>query len=305
MPQQVTVRIPATTANLGPGFDCLALALDLWNEATFSLQGKGIQIQITGEGETRLPKDEHNLLVRTLLDHFQSLDVPKPRGLRVVCRNAIPLGSGLGSSASAVLAGLLGARALLEHNADPDEILRLAVEIEGHADNAAAALLGGLIIVVQEQRSFYTHRIPIPSLEVVYVLPDVYLPTQVARAALPQKIPLSDAVFNLGHTALVIEALRNGDLSLLQKAMQDRLHQPYRLKLIPGAADAFQAAQQAGASAIALSGAGPGLIAFCSGNTHEVASAMLTAFEQAGVAARKFILKTSAKGAEILTTTST
>lgn len=298
MPEQVTVRIPATTANLGPGFDCLALALDLWNETTFSLEGKGIQLEITGEGETTLSKDERNLLVRTMLSCFQSLGVPKPEGLRVVCRNAIPLGSGMGSSASAVLAGLLGARALLGHTIDTDQILRLAVEIEGHADNAAAALLGGLVIVVQEQRSFYTHRIQIPSLEVAYILPDVRLPTQVARAALPKQISLFDAVFNIGHTALVIEALRNGDLSLLQKAMQDRLHQPYRLKLIPGAADAFQAAQQAGASAVALSGAGPGLVAFCAGRSSEIASAMLTAFEQAGIGARTFILKTTTKGAE-------
>lgn len=302
MPGQVIVRIPATTANLGPGFDCLALALDLWNETVFSLDGKGIRLEITGEGENTLIKDERNLLVRTMLQFFKKFAIPRPSGLRVVCRNAIPLGSGLGSSASAVLAGILGAKALMELEIDDQDILHLAASIEGHPDNAAAALLGGLIVVIQDKNSHYTHHVPIPPLEVAYVLPDVHLSTQSARAVLPKQVPLSDAVFNLGRTALVVEALRSGDLTLLKKAMQDRLHQPYRLKLIPGAMDACDAAQQAGADGVALSGAGPGLIAFCSGSAHEVANAMLTAFEQVGVAARKFVLKTTAKGAEILTT---
>ncbi len=302
MPKQVTVRIPATTANLGPGFDCLAMALDLWNETTLSLEGEGIRIEIIGEGQDILIKDERNLLVRTVLQFFRNQGVSKPSGLHVVCNNSIPLSSGLGSSASAVLAGLLGARALLEKDIDNSEILRLAVEIEGHADNAAAALFGGLIVVIQDQQSFYTYCVPVPPLEVVYVLPDVRLPTRVARAALPKQVPLSDVVFNLGRTALVVEALRNGDLSLLQKAMQDSLHQPYRLKLIPGATEAFQAAQQAGASGVALSGAGPGLVAFCSDNTDEVADAISGAFKQAGITTRTFILKTTAKGAEVSTT---
>jgi len=302
MPKQVTVRIPATTANLGPGFDCLALALDLWNETTLSLEGKGVQIEITGEGQDALVRDERNLLVRTILQFYRNQGMPKPLGLHVVCNNAIPLGSGLGSSTSAVLAGLLGTRALLEKDMNDNEILRLAMEIEGHADNVAAALFGGLVIVIQDQQSFYTYYIPTPPLQVVYVLPDVYLPTREARAVLPKQIPLADAIFNLGRTALVVEALRNGDLSMLEKAMQDRLHQPYRLKLIPGAIEAFQAAQRAGANAVALSGAGPGLIAFCSDNPSEIAEAMVTAFEQVGIIARTFILKTAAKGAEVFTT---
>ncbi len=299
MHKRVSVCIPATTANLGPGFDCLAVALDLWNEVTLTLEGQRIQVDITGEGQDLLAKDEHNLLIRAFLHFFQIYGIPQPTGLYVSCNNAIPLGSGLGSSASAVISGLLGARALLGKEIPDDEILRLAVEIEGHPDNAAAALLGGLIIVVQEQQSFYAHHISIPPLEIVYVLPDVHLPTRVARAALPREVLLSDAVFNLGHTALVVEALRNGDVFLLQKAMQDRLHQPYRLRLIPGAEDAFQAARQAGACAVALSGAGPGLIAFCPGNINQVTNAMIQAFEQVGVAARTWNLKTTSKGANI------
>ncbi len=220
-----------------------------------------------------------------------------PGGLRIQCNNQIPLGSGLGSSAAACLTGLMAANALSGQAASLDEILNLASEMEGHPDNVAAALLGGLVIVVRDQTTILARRFDLPDLRVVVVIPEIDLPTGVARSALPLQVPLKDAVFNLGRTALVCEAIRTGDYNLLGKVMVDRLHQPYRLPLIPGGEQALQAARQAGASAVAISGAGPGLIAFSSQAAEKVAAAMTAEFETRQVACRTLFLSSSNHGA--------
>lgn len=289
MPGSVSVRVPATTANLGPGFDCLGLALDLWNVTTLRLGGKGVRVRVRGEGTGRLSETAENLVARSALELFQRIQGRSPAGLEIDCENAIPLGSGLGSSGAATLAGLLGVNALLGGPLPRGEILRLAVEIEGHADNAAAALEGGLVIVAAREGEFLTRRVKVPALPVSIALPAVVLPTRAARAALPRQVPLADAVFNLGRTALVVEALRAGDLALLGQVMDDRLHQPYRYPLIPGAAAARAAALDAGAAAVGLSGAGPSLAAF-GGSPPQVTAAMQAAFQDAGVACRVFAL---------------
>jgi homoserine kinase len=231
---------------------------------------------------------------------YQRLGVPVPQGLHITCRNSIPLGSGLGSSASAALIGLLGANGLLGNPISRPEILRMASEIEGHPDNAAAALLGGLVVVISQEGEPITRRFDLSMLQAALVTPRFDLPTHAARAALPQKVSMQDAVFNLGRTALVVEALRSGDLDLLGQVMQDRLHQPYRLPLIPGAAEALQAARTAGAKAAAISGAGPSLIAFGGQDLEAVAQAMQAAFMQAGLACRRAaVLNVSNQGALI------
>ncbi len=296
----VSVRVPATTANLGPGFDCLGLALDLWNRATFTLCGQGIRVKLKGEGKSRLPTDGHNPIARAFLKLYAAVDKPAPEGIEIICDNQIPLGSGLGSSAAASLAGLIGANALLGEPASRQEILRLAVEIEGHPDNAAAALWGGLVVVIShDQRPEVYHIEPAHLKVVVVLLPSVNLPTSVSRAALPKMVPMADAVYNLGRTALVVEALRSGDLVLLGKAMRDRLHQPYRLNLIAGAEKALQAACQSGAAAAAISGAGPSLIAFPVSEGEPVAASMVAAFEQAGQTAHSMVLFTASQGATV------
>lgn len=302
----VSVRVPATTANLGPGFDCLGLALDLWNVATFRLSGDGLRLRVRGEGAGLLPEDGENLVARAAAMLFRQQGAQPPAGLEIECENGIPLGSGLGSSGAAVLAGLLGANAMLGAPSGANamlgapleraEILRLAVEIEGHADNAAAALEGGLVIVAAAQDGFLTRRVDVPALPVCIVLPAVDLPTRAARAALPASVPMADAVFNLGRTALVVEALRAGDLALLGAAMDDKLHQPYRFPLIAGAESARAAALKAGATAAGLSGAGPSLVAF-GGDPAQVAAAMQAAFTAAGVKSRAFITRATADGA--------
>jgi homoserine kinase len=295
----VTVRVPATTANLGPGFDCLGLALDLWNEATFSLEGNAIRLEINGEGKDRLPVDSKNLVASAAISLFKELNRPSPDGLTIHCTNHIPLGSGMGSSAAAVLSGLLGANALLDFPLTLEEILKLAIKFEGHPDNVTAALYGGLILVANDGDQIITHRYPVAPIDVIIALPQVNLPTKTARAALPAQVSFADAVYNISHTSLVIEALRVGDLQLLAKSMVDRLHQPYRLKLIPGAEECVKAAQRAGAAAVAISGAGPSIAAFSRSNAEDIAQSMVAAFMNAGLTARSFILKTAETGGEV------
>ena len=193
-PVKVSVRVPATIANLGPGFDCLAMALDLWNQADFSLNGNDLILDVEGEGQETLPHDGNNLVAQAASYLYQSRGLQVPKGLAVHCNNSIPLGSGMGSSASATLLGLLGANALLGSPLSPREILQMAFEIEGHPDNAAAALYGGLVIVTPEEEALITRTIPVPAIRLVIVLPEVSLPTRVARAILPDKVPFKDAV---------------------------------------------------------------------------------------------------------------
>ena len=301
----ITVRVPATTANLGPGFDCLALALNLYNEADFDVfpSGEGadgsVKIDVTGEGVGVLSTGGDNLIVRAARRLYQEAGQPFPARLAVHCRNRVPLGSGLGSSAAAIVTGLAGANALLGSPFSAGRILELASELEGHPDNAAAAVLGGLVLVTGG-KALLARRVEMAPLDLAVVVPEFNLPTHAARAALPGQVPLADAVFNAGHAVLVVEALRSGDLELLGQVMEDRLHQPYRLKLVPGAAQALAAARQAGAAAATLSGAGPGVIAFGRGDLSAVAAAMLAAFTTAGLPARSWLVSPSPSGVHIV-----
>jgi homoserine kinase len=294
----VKVSVPATSANLGPGFDCLGLALDLWNEAEMSLQGETLRLSNAGEGQN-IPVDERNMVVQAFRFFCDERGLPFPRGLVIRCHNRIPLGSGLGSSASAVLIGLLGASTLLGKPLETAEALVMAARMEGHADNAAAALLGGLTIVAAGRGGWITRRVSIPEQQVALVLPAVHLPTHTARAALPTEVTMQDATFNLSRAVLVVEALRSGDLGLLREAVDDRLHLPYRLPLIPGGQRALEAAYDAGAKAVTISGAGPSLIAFTGGDPAPVAQAMVAAFATQHVSARPFLLKTTSSGANV------
>ena len=299
---KILVKVPATSANLGPGFDSLGLALDLWNETTITLAIE-FSVWVKGEGADRLSSDKNNLIFRAAqrLAEFAGRSLPS---FHADCVNQIPLSSGLGSSAAATLTGLLAANALLGNPLLKEEILGLATEMEGHPDNVAPALMGGLVVsTLDHDDKVIAHKIAVtenaPPIHITFVLPDYHLPTQEARNALPEKVSMKDAVHNISHAVLVTEAFRNGDLDLLGKAMTDTLHQPYRLKLIPGAEAAMDAAKEAGASAVALSGAGPSLIAFSSKAEAGIGEAMTRAFEQAGLTARIFHLGVSNHGAEI------
>lgn len=300
---KVLVKVPATTANLGPGFDALGLALNLWNETEFTAtDDRKIALTIEGEGESILPRDANNAIVDAALQIYERAGKPCP-GLRIHCRNRVPLGSGLGSSSAALLTGLLGANAVLGNPLSDEEILKLAIETEGHPDNVAPAMLGGLVASIVYEERVISLKLPARanrgSIHVTVVLPDFDFPTKQARAILPKQVERKDAIYNISRAVLVTEALRTGDLDLLGKAMTDALHQPYRLPLIPGAQAAMEAARHAGTAAVALSGAGPSLIAFSSKENPAVGAAMKRAFEQAGLSARIFELSTSYEGAEV------
>lgn len=295
----ITVCVPASTANLGPAFDCLGLAFDLWNETTFDLTGNSLVMEIEGEGSERLPRDQRNMLARTFMQFFAAAGETAPAGVRIHAKQRIPLGGGLGSSAAATLAGLLAANALLKQPWKQSELLRYAAELEGHADNLAASLYGGLVLVTDEAGKPGVRHLECAPLRAVVVSPAVVLKTRDSRKALPAQVPLKDAVFNIGRSLRVAESLRTGDISELSAAMHDRLHQPYRLPLIPGAAEALVAAQQAGAAA-AISGAGPSLVAFVDeGREKPVAEAMRAPFGERGIKTELYLLQSTAEAAKV------
>jgi homoserine kinase len=294
---KISIRVPATSANLGPGFDALGLALDLWNETTVTPADEFL-VTVTGEGEDRLAPGRNNLIVRAAQKLAERVGKTLPP-FHAKCVNHVPLSSGMGSSSAAILTGLLAGNALLDDPLSREEILNFASEMEGHPDNVAPALLGGLVVAIIDEGQVIARQIPIGmDMCITIVLPDFYLPTKQARAALPKRISMKNAVHNISRAVLVTEAFRTGDLELLGKAMTDTLHQPYRLKLIPGAISAMEAARKVGASAVALSGAGPSLIAF-SKTESGIGEAMKRAFESEGLKARAFSLKVNTEGADV------
>jgi homoserine kinase len=277
---RVTVTVPATTSNLGPGFDCLGLSLDLRNELTLELRdGRGpAVVEIEGEGAESLPRGEKNMLVRAA-----RLILPRSLPGRLVFKsvNRIPLARGLGSSAAAAVAGLwAGAHLFGTLRTSEDELEALAVSLEGHPDNVAPCVHGGLTASLSVNGRSRANRLNIhPSLSAVVCVPAFELATKKARAALPKKVPLADAVYNSSRAILLARALETGHTSHLADLMDDRLHQPYRAKLVPGLREALAAAVKAGAAGAALSGSGPTVFAFVeSGRGAKVGAAMKRAF---------------------------
>ena len=257
-------------------------------------------MSITGEGEQTLPTDETNAIAAAALQLY-ALVGKDPGGLVIRCINRIPLMSGLGSSSAALLTGMLGANALLGEPFSRKDILTMATENEGHPDNVVPAMLGGLVASVVRGDRIVTRKLLVSPMAITVVFPDFYFPTKAARAILPEYVLREDAIFNVSRAVLVIKSLETGDLALLGEVMEDCLHQPYRLPLIPGAQAAMQAARQAGASALALSGAGPSLIAFSRQPADAgIGLAMQYAFMQAGLTARIFPLNISQSGASVV-----
>lgn len=252
---RLTARVPATSANLGPGFDCFGLALDLWNEVTVDTEaGPGMTWE--GEGADELPTDGTDMVSKALAHAARAGGAPPPSfALHGV--NRIPLERGLGSSGAACVAGISLADRLLDLGLEPEEILELAVEMEGHPDNAAAAIAGGFTIAFGDG---VVRLDPHPMLRPVVLVPDVRLATTEARAALPEPIARADAVFNAAHAAATVVALTSKP-ELLTQTLADRLHQDARLALVPAVEGVFKDLRAAGVP-VCLSGAGPTLLAF-------------------------------------------
>lgn len=297
--RSVNVKVPATTANLGPGYDCLALSLDIWNEIEFSISGSTLTIKIEGEGAELLPRDSTNLIFKCMESIAKQTSTVLPQGLHIKCNNNIPVSSGLGSSAAAVIAGLLGAKALLGLPISDQDLLKLALAHEGHSDNVSACLLGGLVLSTLSDNVLCTKKISIKPLHAVIALPDIKISTHHARSVIPGSIALKDGVFNLARIGLLVTSLQEGNYDCLKIAMQDRLHQPFRYGLIPGAEEAISAALDAGAFGAAISGAGPSVIAFVEKEDQEVSKLFVQAFEKAGISSRIFNTITTDQGAQI------
>ena len=297
--KKFAVRVPASIANLGPGFDTLGLAVSLSNELTVELGTPEFAIRVEGEGKSQLSGDSSNLVARAALRLYRVLGF-EPPGMQIQALNGIPLGSGMGSSAAAIVSGLLIANTAANAGLTREELLEHAYVMEGHADNVAACLFGGLVAVAASDDSVVSAQLPMAEMRMVVVLPQLDLPTSSMRQALPRNVPLSEAVFNLGRLALTLEALRVGDYQLLSTAMHDRLHTPYRVPLIPGFEQARNAALEAGAASVTLAGAGPGIVAF-TGEGHEmVAAAMAAALRGHELTTREYVLTLDRVGAQVL-----
>jgi homoserine kinase len=252
---RLTARVPATSANLGPGFDCFGLALDLWNEVTVDTEAE-LGVTWEGEGADELPTDGTDMVSRALAHAARAGGAPLP-SVALHGVNRVPLERGLGSSAAACVAGISLADRLLDLGLEPEEVLELAVEMEGHPDNAAAVIAGGFTIAFGDG---VIRLDPHPSLRPVALVPDVRLPTTEARAALGDQIARADAVFNAAHAAATVVALTS-EPALLTQTLDDRLHQDARLALVPTVRGVFRDLRAAGVP-VCVSGAGPTLLAF-------------------------------------------
>lgn len=296
----VTVKVPATSANLGPGFDTLGLALGLYLQVSIDFSAENI-IEYAGEGAQKVVSHlEHNLVWQAAR---RVLEVTGDQySLKLSIDNHIPIGRGLGSSAAAIAAGLISANELLERPLTQEEILTLAVDMEGHPDNIVPALIGGLTTAMMYNDQIYYQKVHFPAeLSVVAVVPEFELPTEVSRSVLPQKIDLQVTISNLQRACFLLASLHNGDFSNISKAMDDQIYQPLRKQFIPGFDQVLNAALDNGAIGAALSGAGPSILAFCRVNEQErVSQAMQRAWLEVGVDCRGYQLHIDNKGAQVL-----
>jgi homoserine kinase len=296
--KKVKIQVPATTANLGPGFDVLGMALGIYNTVEMELDRSGATVtEVSGEGARLLARTGSKLLLDAARRVFERAGVEMD-GICIRQHNRIPLCSGMGSSAAAIAGGMAAANALLDQPLADQEILHLAAEMEGHPDNVAPALFGGFVAACRAGDTVRHIRIePPPELNVVVIVPSFTLPTKKSRSLLPKEVPLDDAVFNIGHTAVLVAALCTGDMEKLSWAMDDRLHQPYRASLIPGLDDVVLAARQEGALAAVLSGAGPAVIALTNKNEYTIGEAMRHAFAKHDVTGRVILTGIGRRGA--------
>jgi homoserine kinase len=295
---KVVVHVPATTANLGPGFDCLGLALQIWNTIVVEEAPGAPEVRLRGHLQS-LAADRGNLALQAMEQAFRCLRMRFP-DIRVTMTNRIPIGRGLGSSAAAIAGGIVAANAWAGGKLSQEKLLALATELEGHPDNVSAALLGGLTIVIREGETAFAERVRPPrGWRAILFIPGHTLSTKFAREILPRHVAREDAIYNIGRAALLVRAFSAGDVRGLDLAMGDRLHEPYRAHLVPGMDELCNAARRAGAHGVALSGAGPSMVAFAA--TEPGAVRVARAFERCArelkIAGDARIVGLSARGA--------
>lgn len=298
--KHATVKAPATTANLGPGFDTLGLALRLYNTIGIEETAGGLVIECTGEGADSIPTDETNVAYRAAEQVFRQANYSSA-GLRMSIHSEIPSARGLGSSAAAIVGGAVAANKLAGSPLGEREILRICAGIEGHPDNVAPALVGGFVMttITSAGHVEYIKAMPSPTIRGVAVVPDFELRTSDARKVLPQSFEFKDVVYNVGHAAFFVGAFITGNFSSLRFAMEDKLHQPYRESLIPGMRKVFEAAMTCGAQSVSISGSGPTLIAFVNSRDDEIGEAMREAWIGEGTASRVLLLELDTVGVAV------
>ncbi|MDE0316853.1 MAG: homoserine kinase [Candidatus Poribacteria bacterium] len=300
MSQKISARIPASTTNLGPGFDTLGLALQLYSTVTLEITGNRTEVVISGIDIDKIPSTPEHIAFQAVESVFQRSGVRQPKGLKLSITNGIPAIRGLGGSGTAILGGLLTANVLCGHPFSDSELLNFATDIEGHPDNVAASLYGGMVISVQEGKHVHTIRLTCdPTLHVVLAIPEFTLSTQKARDILPKTVNFTDAIYNISRSSLLVACIATGKLEMLSAAMKDKLHQPYRSSLIPGFDDVVEAAIDAGALSIALSGAGPTIAAYCLNNMDEIGNRMQNVFKQHNIPCEIQVLSTDLEGAKV------
>ena len=304
MVKRAVADVPGSLGNVGSGFDCLGLALNLRNRVMIEERDEpGVAVEVRGEGEKRLPLDENNFIARSALRVYELIG-QDPTGLAVITDNVIPLARGLGSSGTAAVAGMACANALTGFPLSDSDILEEAAHFEGHPDNVVPSVLGGFTLSMwvgrgKSKRLLYD-SIPVPTgLSVVVAIPEFTLETKKAREVLPSDYPRHVVVHNLARASWAVRCFMSGDFETLATALDDRIHQPYRARLVPGFDLVREAACDGGALATCLSGAGPTVAAFCTDYGEEIGTAMMQAFSSSGVPARYIVLEPDNQGLEV------
>ncbi len=308
---KVTARVPATTANLGPGFDCFGMALPLYNEITIEetvMPGTGIEISIISDNKDDLdimtiPTDKDNIVYKAVELLYNSIG-QTPSELKITIKSGIPITRGLGSSAAVIVGGLMAANELLGRPADEAALLSIATDIEGHPDNVTPAIVGGTVIASQENDGSVVYRkLNWPDeWKIMVCIPDYELATDIARSVIPKEIPLKDAAFNLRRSAMFVQAVLTKDEELMKLALTDKLHQPYRMKLVPGLNEIIDNLKhEEDVIGCVLSGAGPTILVITKGNSQErIKDIVKNTWADLNVKSDIQILKVEGNGACIL-----
>ncbi len=307
---KVSVKVPATTANLGPGFDCLGLALPIYNTITVEetiMPGTGIEINIIDETHEQdllsVPTDENNIVYKAIELLYNSIG-QTPSELKITIKTQIPIARGLGSSAAVIVGGLIAANELLGRPADEAALLSIATEIEDHPDNITPAVVGGFVVAsIEDDGSVVYSKMNWPKdWNITVCIPDYELATNIARSVLPQEVPRKDAIFNLKHTAMLVQAVNTHDEKLMKIALNDKLHQPYREKLIPGFAEIKEALKhEENVLGVVISGAGPAVLVISSGNNlSKIRETVSKVWEELNVKSKILTLQVEENGAQVI-----
>lgn len=310
---KISVKVPASTSNLGPGFDCIGMALPIYNTITIEetvLPGTGIEINVLNDNATsddllteHIPMDENSIIYKAVELLYNSIG-QTPSELKITVQSQIPIARGLGSSASVIVGGLLAANELLGHPADEVALLSIATEVEGHPDNVTPSIVGGLVLTsLEDDGSVVYRKLDWPEeWQITVCIPDYELSTEISRSVIPKEVPLQDAVFNAKRLAMFIQAINTKDSDLMKMALQDKLHQPYRMKLVPGLDKIMDNLKhEENVLGCVLSGAGPAIIVISQKNNLErIKSIINDTWEEMNVKVNIMTLSVETQGAQII-----